>query len=124
MDEMTAVQCPFCPEERRPVNHIAEHLESIALFVLPLDVEEDATDEDISSDEMSHQIAGKGASWRTEDSKGFMGSFAPDSLHQEEKTMPSSSKIVSQFTGKFTFLSLVNLDRVFLFVYHASIGYL
>jgi hypothetical protein len=44
MDDMTIVRCPLCPDERRLMtlhSHIAEHLEAISLFVLPLNIEED-----------------------------------------------------------------------------------
>ncbi|KAF2015912.1 hypothetical protein BU24DRAFT_422223 [Aaosphaeria arxii CBS 175.79] len=44
LDGLDIVSCPLCPEKRRLMllePHIAEHLESIALFALSRDVEED-----------------------------------------------------------------------------------
>lgn len=43
-DRMEIVPCPLCPDERRLIalqSHLAEHLESISLFVLPLTSPED-----------------------------------------------------------------------------------
>ncbi|ORY08199.1 hypothetical protein BCR34DRAFT_590047 [Clohesyomyces aquaticus] len=44
VDEMEIVACPLCPDERRLMileNHLADHLESMALFVLPSYVDDD-----------------------------------------------------------------------------------
>ena len=44
MDGMEIVACPLCPDERRLMllqAHIAEHLESIALFVLSDEADQD-----------------------------------------------------------------------------------
>ncbi|TAQ89813.1 hypothetical protein B7494_g1858 [Chlorociboria aeruginascens] len=44
IDEMSIVPCPLCPDELRLItlqSHLAEHLESIALFVLPAAVDQD-----------------------------------------------------------------------------------
>jgi hypothetical protein len=52
MDDMTIVRCPLCPDERRLLTlhiHIAEHLEAISLFALPLNIDEDNQNRDHSA---------------------------------------------------------------------------
>ncbi|PVH93565.1 hypothetical protein DM02DRAFT_733037 [Periconia macrospinosa] len=56
-DDMEVVYCPLCPDRRRLKliqSHIAQHLESIALFVIPGDEEEE--DEKTSDEEENDAI--------------------------------------------------------------------
>lgn len=79
MNEMTIIRCPLCPDERRLMllgNHIAQHLESIALFVLPLNTGEDNPDDDISGEENSHRVTGRKALSRIDAFTDSVGSFA------------------------------------------------
>ena len=82
MDGMEIVACPLCPDERRLMSlqaHIAGHLESIALFVLS-----DETDQDCeggsqraangrtssNSDDPSNEDSGAEVKWQTESDGG------------------------------------------------------
>ncbi|CAI6287069.1 unnamed protein product [Periconia digitata] len=54
LDNMELVSCPLCPSQRRLQimhSHIAQHLESIALFVIPGDDNEEEEEETDESDE-------------------------------------------------------------------------
>jgi hypothetical protein len=72
MDDMTIVRCPLCPDERRLMtlySHVAEHLEAISLFALPLNMEEGNQD-----GENSDHVADGDFSSRMEDSVVSMSS--------------------------------------------------
>jgi len=61
IDEMETTRCPLCPEARELKileNHLAEHLESISLFVLPTEFEEDEQANKKEDDKGSHYAAG------------------------------------------------------------------
>ena len=71
IDETENFPCPLCPDEGRLKtlqDHIAEHLESISLFVLPAEIEgEDETNsQDVAGGEMSSRLV-------SEDSRGYYG---------------------------------------------------
>ena len=95
--------CPFCPDVRSLVEleaHMAEHLESIALFVLDSNTEETADDKDVSDD--ISRIAGSEATSRLlSDSSGFVvgSQKAPSLVHDLEFVQTDSVDVERDTQG-------------------------
>jgi hypothetical protein len=68
MKNDTIVECPFCPDERRLMilhTHIAEHLESISLFVLSATFEDEEEENNDSRDVADGDVSSRLASLST-----------------------------------------------------------
>ncbi|KAF2877446.1 hypothetical protein BDV95DRAFT_147432 [Massariosphaeria phaeospora] len=112
LDEMEIVACPLCPDERRLMaleRHLAEHLESISLFVLPTHVEDDRDNTDskgaaggASSSRVSETNSSK--SW----SKGSMP--APQDKGSDSGSSSTTPPSIIQANPSSATEELSNLD--------------
>jgi hypothetical protein len=76
MNNDTIVECPFCPDERRLMilhTHIAEHLESVSLFVLSATFEDeeegDNDSQGVADGDISSRLASSSTSQTTTDTE-------------------------------------------------------
>ena len=85
MDGMTTLQCPFCGDKRRLVllqTHIAEHLEALALFVLPGNA-----DEEYGTSNNSYEVVDGDLPSRLKDSASDASSIYQDAVFGYEDTL-------------------------------------
>ncbi|KAK2766116.1 Checkpoint kinase 2 [Arachnomyces sp. PD_36] len=89
MEEMDIVPCPLCPYQGRLTilgSHLAEHLESISLFVLPTEAEEGRTGSQNSQGADIGEYSSRMVD--LDDSEGL-----PDSLHDDQPIQKEEEEV-------------------------------
>jgi tetratricopeptide (TPR) repeat protein len=100
IDEDEIFACPLCPDELylgNLQNHLAEHLETISLFVLPAEVDEDE-DEDIDSNNVAktrpNPDQDESGTQSTLSSLGFSQSNETGQINKTSQTREEFSKLL------------------------------